>query len=300
MATKKKSKEALGKGIKALLQNIDTDINEQKEGSTGTGTSSTMITGSRIPLEYIEPNPDQPRKDFDEESLEELAASIKLHDVIQPITVTKVSAKKYQIIAGERRWRAAIKAELKDIPVYIRDANSQEKLEWGLLENLERDDLNAIEVALAYRQLMDECSLTQEELGERMGRNRSTITNYLRLLRLPPNIQAGVRNGDISMGHARVISGIDSIEKQLMLYDQILTEQLSVRQVEQLASKINQKKPKSKVLKKEDPELLAINRQLEDFFGTRTRLDMGASGKGKIHIDFYSKEDLERILRKIQ
>ncbi len=295
MSTKKKSKEALGKGIKALLQNIDTDVNEPSKKTETTPTGLTQ----RIPLEYIEPNPDQPRKDFDEESLNELAESIKLHDVIQPITVTKVTDKKYQIIAGERRWRASIKAGLQDIPVYIREANSQEKLEWGLLENLERDDLNAIEVALAYQQLIEECSLTQEELGERMGRNRSTITNYLRLLRLPPNIQAGVRNGDISMGHARVISGIDSVEKQLWVYDEILTKHLSVRQVEQLSSSLNKKKTTS-TKPKEDPEVSAINRQLEDYFGTRTKLDIKPSGKGKIQIDFYSKEDLERILRKLQ
>ncbi len=299
MATKKKSKEALGKGIKALLQNIDSDINQQENKGDSNSAASASLS-SRVPLEYIEPNPDQPRKDFDQDSLEELAASIELHDVIQPITVTKVSDKKYQIIAGERRWRAAIKAGLEDIPVYIRDANSQEKLEWGLLENLERDDLNAIEVALAYRQLIEDCDLTQEELGERMGRNRSTITNYLRLLKLPPSLQAGVRNGDISMGHARVISGIDSVEKQLWVYDEIITKGLSVRQVEQLASKLNQKKASTNSSKKEDPELLAINRQLEDYFGTRTRIDMKSSGKGKIQVDFYSKEDLERILRKLQ
>ncbi len=299
MATKKKSKEALGKGIKALLQNIDSDINQQDSKAEAKSGAPISLT-SRIPLEYIEPNPDQPRKDFDEDSLDELAASIELHDVIQPITVTKISDKKYQIIAGERRWRAAIKAGLEDIPVYVRDANSQEKLEWGLLENLERDDLNAIEVALAYRQLIEDCDLTQEELGERMGRNRSTITNYLRLLKLPPSLQAGVRNGDISMGHARVISGIDSVEKQLWVYDEIITKGLSVRQVEQLASKLNQKKASTKTTNKEDPELLAINRQLEDYFGTRTRIDMKSSGKGKIQVDFYSKEDLERILRKLQ
>ncbi len=299
MAAKKGSKEALGKGIKALLQNIDTDINTDNNDIGK--TSPTIIQGLRIPLEYIEPNPDQPRKDFDEDSLDELANSIAIHDVIQPITVTKINDKKYQIIAGERRWRAAIKANLDDIPVYIRDASTQDKLEWGLLENLEREDLNAIEIALAYKQLIDECELTQEQLGERMNRNRSTITNYLRLLRLPPNIQAGVRNGDISMGHARVISGIETVEKQLMVYDEIITKHLSVRQVEQLASALNNKRGKQKKQgTPEDPELKSINRQLEDYFGTRTKVNINTSGKGKIQIDFYSKEDLERILRKLQ
>ncbi len=297
MASKKGSKEALGKGIKALLQNIDQDINTKESSAM---PPNSVVQGLRIPLEYIEPNPDQPRKDFDEISLKELAESIKNHDVIQPITVTKISDKKYQIIAGERRWRAAIMAELQDIPVYIRDASSQDKLEWGLLENLEREDLNAIEIALAYQQLIQECELTQEQVGERMNKNRSTITNYLRLLRLPPNIQAGVRNGDISMGHARVISGIDTVEQQLMVYDDIITKHLSVRQVEQIASSLNKKKSNTiKTHNTEDPELLAVNRRLEDYFGTRTKVSINNSGKGKIQIDFYSKEDLDRILRKL-
>ncbi len=297
MATNKKSKEAMGKGIKALLQNIDSDI---KADGSESAQSKTIVNGTRIPLNQIEPNPDQPRKDFDEASLEELAESIAMHDIIQPITLVKVGKKKYQIIAGERRWRAAIKAGLDDIPAYIRDASAQEKLEWGLLENLQREDLNAIEVALAYRQLMDSCELTQEQVGERMNKNRSTITNYLRLLRLPPNIQAGVRNGDISMGHARVISGVPSIEKQLMLYDEIIKNQLSVRQIEQLASANSEKKPRNSQSSKVDPELLAINRDLEDYFGTKTRIKYGKGGKGNITVEFYSKEDLERILDKLK
>ncbi len=292
----KKSKEALGKGIKALLQNIDNDI-QSRDGEVA---PKPIVNGVRIPLKQIEPNPDQPRKDFDEESLEELAESIQMHDIIQPITLVKVGKNKYQIIAGERRWRAAIKAGLEDIPAYIRDASAQEKLEWGLLENLQREDLNAIEVALAYRQLMDECSLTQEQVGERMNKNRSTVTNYLRLLKLPPNIQAGVRNGDISMGHARVISGVSSVEKQLMLYDEIIKNQLSVRQVEQLASSSNEKKKSKSNVQKVDPELIAINRDLEDYFGTKTNIKYGKGGKGSITVEFYSKEDLERILNKLK
>ncbi|HQR01221.1 MAG TPA: ParB/RepB/Spo0J family partition protein, partial [Ferruginibacter sp.] len=195
-------KDALGKGIRSLLQNI-----EKKKKNTAGALSQEVVeqasSAMRIPLEQIEVNPKQPRRDFDETALNELAASIRIHDIIQPLTVTRMPSGKFRLIAGERRFRASKLAGLKDVPVYIRQANDTELLELSLLENLQRKDLNAIEVALSYKRLMDELEYTQEQVAERMGKERSTVTNYIRLLKLPPDIQVAVRSGELSMGHAR-------------------------------------------------------------------------------------------------
>ena len=188
-------------------------------------------------MNQIETNPEQPRHDFDENALSELAASVKMHDIIQPITVTKLPAGKYRIIAGERRFRAAKIAGLKDVPVYIRDAKDSELLELALLENLQREDLNAIEIALSYKRLMEELDYTQEQVAERMGKERSTVTNYIRLLKLPPDIQVAVRNGIISMGHARALINVDTVDKQLYIFNEIKNKELSVRQTEELGEK---------------------------------------------------------------
>ena len=195
-------------------------------------------------LQQIEANPDQPRHDFDENALSELAASVKMHDIIQPITVTRLAKGKYRIIAGERRFRAAKIAGLADIPVYIRETKDSKILELALLENLQREDLNAIEIALSYRQLMEELDYTQDQLAERMGKERSTVTNYIRLLKLPPDIQAAVRNGKISMGHARALINVDVVDKQLYIFNEIKNKELSVRQTEELVRKfIRPEKP---------------------------------------------------------
>ena len=193
-------KDALGKGIRSLLQNIDTDLSVTEKSLMKESPEKANAANARIPLDQIEANPEQPRHDFDENALSELAASVKMHDIIQPITVTKLANGKYRIIAGERRFRAAKIAGLADVPVYIRETNDSKILELALLENLQREDLNAIEIALSYKQLMEELDYTQEQLAERMGKERSTVTNYIRLLKLPPDIQAAVRNGNDQYG----------------------------------------------------------------------------------------------------
>lgn len=299
--TNPSKKEALGKGIRSLLQNIDTDL--KHTASTLGEKAIAAVTGiERIPLEQIVTNPKQPRRDFDEVALQELSQSIKLHDIIQPITVAKINNKKYQLIAGERRLRASKMAELKDIPAYIRQANDQELLELALLENLQRENLNAIEVGLSYKRLMEECTLTQEQVADRMGKERSTVTNYIRLLKLPPDIQVAVRNGQLSMGHARVLTGVENVENQLFLYNEILQNGLSVRQTEELARRINQadKGNQQKAVKiKLPPAYQKIQDNLSSHFSTKVKLDRGKNGKGSIMIEFYSDEELDSILEKI-
>ncbi|QJB35738.1 ParB/RepB/Spo0J family partition protein [Chitinophaga oryzae] len=299
--TNPSKKEALGKGIRSLLQNIDTDL-KQTAGALSDKTVATATGIERIALEQIVTNPKQPRRDFDEVALQELSQSIKLHDIIQPITVAKISNKKYQLIAGERRLRASKMAGLKDIPAYVRQANDQELLELALLENLQRENLNAIEVGLSYKRLMEECSLTQEQVADRMGKERSTVTNYIRLLKLPPDIQVAVRNGQLSMGHARVLTGVENVENQLFLYNEILQNGLSVRQTEDLARKINQadKGNQQKAVRvKLPPAFQKIQDNLSSHFSTKVKLERGKNGKGSIMIEFYSDDELNSILEKI-
>jgi ParB family chromosome partitioning protein len=291
-------REALGKGIRSLLQNIDTDLknsnlplNERKV------VAATGI--ERLPLDQIEINPHQPRHDFNEQALKELAQSIKLHDVIQPITVTRINNKKYRLISGERRLRAATEAGLKDIPAYIRQADDEALLELALLENLQREDLNAIEIALSMKRLMDECELTQEQLAARMGKERSTVTNYLRLLKLPPDIQVAVRNGALSMGHARALITVDTVDRQLYLFNQIIKNHLSVRQTEALVRKIitndKQSLPQTKKTTL-PPPYRKIEDSLASRFSTKVKLNLQKNGKGNIVIEFYSDEELNKIL----
>src|SRR5215208_2101635 len=208
MSTPKQNKDALGKGIRSLLQSIDSDL-KNTSGQLKPQAIEAATSVVRMPLENIEGNPMQPRRDFDDQSLQELAHSIKLHDIIQPVTVSKLHGNKYRLISGERRLRSAKLAGLKDIPAYVRQANDQELLELALLENLQREDLNAMEIALSYKRMMEELDHTQEQVAERMGKDRSTVTNYIRLLKLPPDIQIAVRNGEISMGHARALVNVD-------------------------------------------------------------------------------------------
>ena len=294
-------KEALGKGIRSLLQNIDTDL-KQTTHALGEQVVAQVTSIERIPLDQIDVNPKQPRRDFDEKALQELSMSISLHDVIQPITVSKVGPKKYQLIAGERRLRASRMAGLKDIPAYIRQANDQELLELALLENLQRENLNAIEIGLSYKRLMDECVFTQEQVADRMGKERSTVTNYIRLLKLPPDVQVAVRNGQISMGHARALIAVENIEKQLFIFNEIVQNGLSVRQTEELVRKTshidkgNVKKPVKSTLA---PAYQKIEDHLATHFATKVKLDRGKNGKGSVTIEFYSDEELDSILEKI-
>lgn len=296
-------KQALGKGIRALLSSIDEELNTTAEGVPAV-SGQHAGTIARIPVEQIEVNPKQPRRDFDEQALKELSESIKLHDIIQPVTVVKVGQTRYQLISGERRWRASKMAGLKDIPAYIRTANDQEMLELALLENLQREDLNAIEIALSYKRLMEECSLTQEQVAERMKKDRSTVTNYIRLLKLPPDIQKAVRDGELSMGHARAIISLDMIDQQLYVYREIKDKGLSVRQVEALVKDmLADERPDVARVKGKDSQLPPAYKRIEDnmasHFSTRVRMDRKKNGKGAITIEFYSDSDLERIMEKM-
>ncbi|WP_346319920.1 ParB/RepB/Spo0J family partition protein [Chitinophaga sp. YIM B06452] len=298
--TNPSKKEALGKGIRSLLQNIDTDL-KQTTSALGEQVVAQATGIERIPLDQIEINPKQPRRDFDEQALQELSQSIKLHDIIQPVTVSRIG-KKYQLIAGERRFRASKMAGLKDIPAYVRQANDQELLELALLENLQRENLNAIEIGLSYKRLMEEISLTQEQVAERMGKERSTVTNYIRLLKLPPDIQVAVRNNKLSMGHARTLIGVENVEKQLYIFGEIMKNGLSVRQTEELVRKVNHidkgntKKPVKSSL---PPAYQKIQDNLATHFSTKVNLDRSKNGKGSINIEFYSDEELDAILEKL-
>lgn len=295
-------KEALGKGIRSLLQNIDTDLSVTEKSLINSSSDKTNATQTRIPLHQIEANPDQPRHDFDDNALSELAASVKMHDIIQPITVTKMASGKYRIIAGERRFRAAKIAGLPDIPVYIRDVKDSKILELALLENLQREDLNAIEIALSYRQLMEELDYTQDQLAERMGKERSTVTNYIRLLKLPPDIQAAVRNGAISMGHARALINVDVVDKQLYIFNEIRTKELSVRQTEELVRRIYTPKTavNNSVKSTLPPSLKKIEDNLASHFSTKVKMTHSKKGTGSITFDYFSIEELSSLLDKMQ
>ncbi|MBL7703405.1 MAG: ParB/RepB/Spo0J family partition protein [Ferruginibacter sp.] len=290
-------KDALGKGIRSLLQNIDADL-KTTAGNLKPEVVEQASVSLRIPLGQIEVNPKQPRHDFDETALNELAASIKIHDIIQPLTVSKLPTGKYRLIAGERRFRASKIAGLKDVPVYIRQANDTQLLELSLLENLQRKDLNAIEVALSYKRLMDELEYTQEQVAERMGKERSTVTNYIRLLKLPPDIQVAVRTGVISMGHARALINVDVVDKQLYIFNEIKRGGLSVRQTEELVRKQYTPAVKVGVKASLPANFKKIEDNLASSFNTRVKMKHGKKGNGSILFEYYSVEELNALLDK--
>lgn len=299
MTTPKQNKDLIGKGLRSLLQNIDQDL-KTTAGSLKTDVVEQVTHTNRIPLSDIQINPKQPRRDFDETALNELAASIKLHDIIQPLTVSKLPNGKYQLIAGERRFRASKIAGLKDVPAYIRQANDQQLLELALLENLQREDLNAVEIALSYKRMMEELDYTQEQVAERMGKERSTVTNYLRLLKLPPDIQLAVRNGSLSMGHARALVNIDTIDKQLFVYKEIRDKGLSVRQTEELVRNMYKAEKSGAVKSSVKSELPAAYKKIEDnlasHFATKVKMVHNKKGYGSITIEYYSLEELNKLL----
>lgn len=288
----------MGKGIRALLAGLDEDTEVLKISAQD--EDSIVNTVPKIPLDQIEVNPFQPRADFNEQALQELAASIKVHGVIQPITVRKITDKKYQLIAGERRLRASKIAGLTDIPAYVRTANDQEVVEMALIENIQREDLNAIEVALTYQRLIDECDLTHENLGDRLGKDRSTVTNYLRLLKLPPEIQKALRDKSISMGHARAIINVPEVDKQLYILKEIREKALSVRKTEDLVRLISSSPNKQKKEGAKSEPLSAAYKQVEirlmDALETKVKIKRGKDDKGEIIIPFYSVSDLNRLL----
>jgi len=300
MTTPKKNNDLLGKGIRSLLQNIDADL-KTTSGNLKNNVVETATATNRIPVDDIEPNPKQPRRDFDEKALQELADSIKLHDIIQPVTVTKLANGKFRLISGERRWRASKLAGLKDIPAYIRQANDAELLELALLENLQREDLNAMEVALSYKRMMEELDYTQEQVAERMGKDRSTVANFIRLLKLPPDIQLAVRSGELSMGHARALINVDTIDQQLFIYKEIKTKGLSVRQTEALVRNLYKQGGAVKKSAKSGlpPAFQRIEDKLATHFGTRVKLKHSRNGSGQIFIEYYSQEEFNKILKLI-
>ena len=291
-------KDALGKGIRSLLQNIDSDL-KTTAGTLKQPVMETVTGINRLKLESISINPKQPRRDFDEQGLNELAASLKMHDIIQPITVSQLSPGKYQLISGERRLRAAKIAGLKDIPAYIRQANDQQLLELALLENLQREDLNAMEVSLSFKRMMEELGYNQEQVAERMGKERSTVTNYIRLLKLPPDIQLAVRNSTISMGHARALISVDMIDKQLYIFNEVKEKGLSVRATEELVRRVykSDDEPVKSVVKSTlPPAYKRIEDNLASHFSTKVRLAHSKKGSGSISIDYYSLQELNKIL----
>jgi ParB family chromosome partitioning protein len=297
--TKAVKKQALGRGLSALLKDPDNDIKSVAD------KNADKLVGNIIELdiESIEINPFQPRTNFNEDTLQELAKSIKELGVIQPITVRKLDFNKYQLISGERRLRASKLIGLKTIPSYIRLANDNESLVMALVENIQRHDLDPIEVAISYQRLIEEIKLTQEELSERVGKKRSTITNYLRLLKLDPIIQTGMRDGFISMGHGRALINIDNQDVQSDIYHKVVTRNLSVRETEALVKNHQESlKPKAaKSTKSNSFEIKDAEKKVfANYFGTKVDVKVAGNGKGKISIPFHSEEDFNRILKLIK
>jgi ParB family chromosome partitioning protein len=299
-------KKALGRGLSALLSDTPNDehleVDHLPHSKVGAAHTEAEITHgiTEILLDEIEVNPFQPRSHFDASAIEELAESIRVHGIIQPITVRRLADRQYQLISGERRFQASKIAGLKAIPVYLRSANDQQMLEMALIENIQRENLNAIEIALSYQRLMSECNLRQEELGDRVGKNRSTVTNYLRLLKLPPDIQIAVRDNKLSMGHARAIINVENPDEQLYLFKRTMDEELSVRKVEELVREIAQKSQgdAGKTVAPAAPasrEIAQLQSKLSSYFGTRVVVKSDGK-KGDIRIPFLSVEDLNRIL----
>ncbi|MCK7591784.1 ParB/RepB/Spo0J family partition protein [Subsaxibacter sp. CAU 1640] len=296
-------KQALGRGLSALLKDPSNDIKSVQD------KNADKVIGNIVELELgaIEINPFQPRTNFNEETLRELASSIKELGVIQPITVRKLDFNKYQLVSGERRFRASKLIGLETIPAYIRIANDQESLEMALVENIQRQDLDPIEIALSYQRLIDEINLTQEQMSERVGKKRSTISNYLRLLKLDPIIQTGMRDGFISMGHGRAIINIEDQSSQLDIYEKIITNQLSVRDTEALVKNYHATSKVSVELKAEPSEKEELPKYIKkgikefsEYFGHKINVKVGKNGKGSITIPFHSEEDFNRIKKLVQ
>ncbi len=288
-------KRVLGRGLDAILQSQETDI-------TSTDISGSYVAGAvaEIDIDLIETNPFQPRTDFDEKALQELSESIKTQGVIQPVTVRKMGYDKYQLISGERRLRASKMAGMKKIPVFIRVANDEQMLEMALIENIHREGLNAIEVALSYQRLLEECQLTQEQLSEKVGKDRSTVTNFLRLLKLPPEIQVALRDGFISMGHARALINIGDTTKQLLILKRVIEEDLNVRQVEKIARELVESQTVGKGVKKQSdyiPE--SFKKQIDNIsksLNMSVKLNRNNRGKGSITINFKNDEEFDKLI----
>ncbi len=289
-------KKALGRGLSAILESPETDI-------TSKDNSGSFVAGAiaSIPVEQIETNPFQPRVEFESEALNELAESIREQGIIQPLTVRKMGYDKYQLISGERRLRASQIAGLTDVPCYIRIANDQQVLEMALVENIQRENLNALEISISYQRLIEECELTQEELSQRVGKNRSTVTNYLRLLKLPAEVQVTIRDGHITMGHARALLGIENEEGQVKIMKEIIEYDLSVREVEEKVKNFGKPLPVPKQHQKKpvSEEITNISENISERFRTKVSVNLNNKGKGTIVISFQNKKELERLLKEL-
>ncbi|MDX2133839.1 MAG: ParB/RepB/Spo0J family partition protein [Saprospiraceae bacterium] len=297
MSKKVANKPDFGKGIRALLANpaeLEQAVKENPQEVVREFTENIAM----LPLDQIETNPFQPRTEFDQAALDELAASIGVHGLIQPVTVRRLHDRAYQLISGERRFRASQMAGLTEIPAYIRLADDQQMLEMALIENIQREDLNAVEIAISYQRLIDECSLTHESLSERVGKQRSTITNYLRLLKLPPEIQRAVKDRKLTMGHARALAGVDNIALQLSLFRHIVEQDLSVRAVEDLISRYqgNGRSDKKPAPERLPDNLRHIQDQFSAFFGAKVQLKRNPKGKGQIVVNFENDAELNRLI----
>jgi ParB family chromosome partitioning protein len=290
MSNNQKKQPALGRGLGALLTNVDTDITSL--------TGATLGSISLLPIHSIETNPFNPREYFQKEALEELAVSIGTHGIIQPLTVRKLGRDKYQLISGERRFRAAQLAGLIEVPAYIRVANDQAMLEMALVENIQREDLNAIEIGISYQRLIEECALTQEQLGEKIAKSRSNVTNHLRLLKLPATIQAGVRDGLISMGHARALVSVADEAEQMRRFNQIHQDGLSVRELEQLLKKPKTQAPNTNlnVSSKLSSLQMVFIEELEKRLAANVSIQKNGKGQGKLIVPFKSDDDFKRII----
>lgn len=296
MSTNSKKRPALGKGLSALLESSSTDITSKELDD-----ASVLGAVALLPINSIEANPFNPRTHFEEDALNELRDSIAQHGIIQPLTVRKLGRNKYQLISGERRFKASKMANLTEVPAYIRVANDQTMLEMALVENIQREDLNAIEVAFSYQRLLDECKLTQEQLANKIAKSRTSITNHLRLLKLPPIIQLGVREGEISMGHARALVSAGDEDKQVKLFNNVVENELSVRELEALIRSDQEQtnsEPKNQKSKKQHitstQEVFA--KQLGDRVAAKVQINKSPKGNGKVVINFNSEVDLNRII----
>jgi len=289
-------KQALGRGLGALLDN-DYDAKGKSIGSM-----QTPVVGgiSNISINQISANTDQPRKEFDEEKLSQLADSIKQQGIIQPITIRKISRNKYELISGERRFRASKMIGLKEIPAYIKEANDTQALEMALVENIQRQDLNALEIALSYQHLIEDCNISMEDIGEKVSKNRSTVNNYLRLLKLPDTIQAGVKSGAIGMSHARAIINIGSTQEQLIVFDEIIKKELSVRQVEELVRKLNDKSNSKTKVEIDLPfKYKQLHSKLKKQFDNKISFKRNAKGKGSLVFNYGNDSELDKLLSKL-
>ncbi len=292
-------KNELGKGLRALLSSINTEPGVKMENESSTAVNAVRM----VPIEYIRPNKQQPRHVFEEELIQELSESIQTYGIIQPLTVRELGPNEYQIISGERRYRASQKAGLKELPVYIRSANDNEMLEMALVENIQREDLNPVEIAISYQRLSDECGYTQEELSTRVGKKRSTISNYVRLLKLPVEIQNSIKSKSLSMGHARVIAGVDDLMLQLQLFKDIQKKDLSVREAEKMVQGFQKSKARkplnSGVPQSVEADVRSLEQKFSAFFGYKTSIQRKASGEGQVVIKFKDDRQLNEIVDRL-